>query len=456
MGAFGVSLFDHSPIWLQERLFEGKALVRKVLREGNQFRRAMQEVRESQWLGEEALRDYQLSRMRGIVRHAARYVPYYQEQFRRAGIVPAELEALEDFSRIPLLSKGDVVSAGRMLLSRKHHGLKIKGATSGSTGLSLEGYRDLAAIVRENAFVWRQLEWAGMRRGDRRAWIRGDMIVPLARREPPYWRMNRVDNMLMLSSFHLSESSAPEYIQAMEHYDPCIIQAYPSSISFLARSLEARGKLYSGQSLKGIVTSSETLLPDQRDVIETRFKCKVFDWYGSYERVAAIGTCEHGRYHIISDYGLVELLPSDDGRAEIVGTGFDNFVMPLLRYRTGDAVIPAEAGERCDCGRSFPVVKNVVGRIDDYVKTPDGRQIGMFAIIFDGLRNIWEVQAIQEARDEIRILVVPMREFGVEDEREIVARAQNLVGPAMRIRVERVTEIKRTERGKIRTVICRV
>ena len=38
--------------------------------------------------------------------------------------------------------------------------------------------------------------------------MRGDMIVPAAQREPPYWRMNRAENMLMLSSYHLAESSA--------------------------------------------------------------------------------------------------------------------------------------------------------------------------------------------------------------------------------------------------------
>jgi hypothetical protein len=34
----------------------------------------------------------------------------------------------------------------------------------------------------------------------------------------------------------------------------------------------------------------------------------VFDWYGQAERVAAIGTCEHGSYHVLTDYSGVALL----------------------------------------------------------------------------------------------------------------------------------------------------
>ena len=158
----------------------------------------------------------------------------------------------DDLSRLPLLTKQDVVKAGLALVARRAGLLRFKGTTSGSTGLSLTGYRDLRSIRYENAFIARQLSWAGMRRGDRRAWIRGDMVVPAGQGCPPFWRLNRADNMLMLSSFHLSEAHSPAYIAALEHFDPVIIQAYPSSIAFLARYLDGSGRRYRGRSLKGI------------------------------------------------------------------------------------------------------------------------------------------------------------------------------------------------------------
>ncbi|MCL4748465.1 MAG: phenylacetate--CoA ligase family protein, partial [Burkholderiaceae bacterium] len=100
--------------------------------------------------------------------------------------------------------------------------------------------------------IWRQLEWAGLRRGDRRAWLRGDLVVPADAAGPPFWRMNHAENMLMLSSYHLAESNVPAYIAAMERFDPIVIQAYPSSIAFLAKWLDAAGRTYGGTALKGI------------------------------------------------------------------------------------------------------------------------------------------------------------------------------------------------------------
>jgi len=69
------------------------------------------------------------------------------------------------------------------------------------------------------------------------------------------------------------------------------------------------------------------------------------------------------------------MLPADDGLFELVGTGFNNVSMPLIRYRCGDLVRPAPAEERCACGRSFPLIEEVVGRVDDSIKAP-GRALG--------------------------------------------------------------------------------
>jgi phenylacetate-CoA ligase len=384
-------------------------------------------------------------------------VPYYRVQFRAANFVPdRDFRDLNDIEKVPYLTKRDVVTAGRALHATNYRGFKYKGATSGTTGLSLIAYRELNTIIRENAFLWRHLLVAGFEKGQRRAWIRGDMIVPADQQDPPFWRLNRADNMLMMSSFHLSERNAESYIQTLERFDPVAIQAYPSSIAYLARYLESHGRRYKGKSLKSVVTSSETLYDDQRRVIEEIMGRPIFDRYGCFEQVASIGMCEHGTYHIMLDYGLVELLPHGDGTAELVGTGFDNFLMPLVRYKTGDSVVLMEPGFRCPCGRSLPVVKRIVGRMDDAIKTPDGRKISMMANMFDGLDNLWQGQVVQDSLHAIRVLVVPRGEVDERAKTELVNRAKSLVGSGMEIKVEVVGEIPRTQSGKLRAVVCNV
>jgi phenylacetate-CoA ligase len=79
------------------------------------------------------------------------------------------------------------------------------------------------------------------------------------------------------------------------------------------------------------MTSSETLEPEVRAAVEQAFGVRVFDWYGQSERVAAIGSCEHGSYHVMTDYSGVALLETDKRDAwELVGTSLNNLAMPLV------------------------------------------------------------------------------------------------------------------------------
>ena len=448
--------YRHSPIVAQESLITVRSSLRNLMREGREFEALSSQLDDSQWWSQRELLAFQSQQLRTIVQAAARDVPFYRERFRDAGIRVSTLTFPQDLARLPLLDKAEVRAAGRSLISDKRRWPLFPGSTSGTTGAPLTLYQDLQAINRENAFIWRQLGWAGMRRGQRRAWMRGDLIVPATQSSPPYWRTNRAENMLMLSSYHLSDAAAKDYLDALTAFDPVVIQAYPSSVGFLAGWMLAAGIRYRGGALRGIVTSSETLTADIRADIECAFGCRVFDWYGQFERVAAIGTCEQGRLHVVSDYAFVELLPAGDGLFEIVGTGHNNLSMPLIRYRTGDLVRPAPEGRRCCCGRPFPLIDEVVGRADDAIKLPDGRSIGRLDHVFKGVDGVLEAQIRQDSAGLVRILVVPSATFGDLTRELLLRNARNRLGDSISLEVQRVDSIPRTANGKFRGVVCTI
>jgi phenylacetate-CoA ligase len=282
------------------------------------------------------------------------------------------------------------------------------------------------------------------------------MIVPATQEKPPYWRVNRAENMLMLSSYHLGESAAPAYLDSLARFDPVVIQAYPSSIGFLATWMRSTGVRYRGISLRGIVTSSETLSDVRRKEIENAFGCRVFDWYGQFERVAAIGTCEHGRHHLLSDYSFVEMLPSDEGLFELVGTTFHNLSMPLIRYRCGDLVRPAPVSERCACGRSFPLIEEIIGRIDDSIKLANGRSVGRLDHLFKGVEGILEAQIRQDSLDAIAMLVVPSPTFNDRTRETLQSNARYRLGDGIALEIRLVDSIPRTGNGKFKGVVCNV
>lgn len=449
---YSSSVYKHGPVWLQNVMLSARAVARRILREGSAFRRELAEVENTQSLSREELARLQLERLQKVVRHAALHVPYYRESFLTCGFSPDQLASLEDLQRIPILTKRNAFDAGERMLAENVKGPRFTNSTSGTTGMSMTVVRDLHSINRENAFIWRQCSWAGGTLGDRRVWIRGDQIVPSRVNEPPFWRYNWADNMMMMSSYHLSEKNADLYLEALEKYDPVFAMTYPSPMLLLARYMTSIGREYRGKKLKGIITSSETLMGEHRRLIEGAFGCRVFDQYGSAERVTFIGTCEHGNYHINTDYGLTELLPLEDGTCEVVGTSFDNYLMPWIRYRLGDSVVPADPKYVCPCGRAFPVVDKIVGRVEDYVLAPDGRHIFMVSNILDAIPNILEGQVRQESPEDVSFLVVKMPGTQL-DEQLLMRRAHDQLGDSFRINIELVTHIPRTANGKLRVVV---
>ncbi len=353
----------------------------------------------------------------------------------------------------PVLTKADVRRDPGRLVRPRGPGSWIRTTikTSGTSGSPLTIVQSVGNLVREEGFVYRQLRWIGWRPGQRRAWIRGDIVCADHPRDGRYWCRDWVGNMLMMSSYHLSNDTIGRYVDALELYDPVVIHAYPSSIAALAAWLNAAGRVYRGRALRGVMTSSETLEPDVRAAVEKAFGTRVYDWYGQAERVAAIGTCERGSYHVLTDYSGVALLPAEgEGDAcELVGTTLNNAAMPLQRYRTGDTVIPHGPDEPpCPCGRAFPTVRAVVGRQERIVTLPDGRIVARLDRIFQGHdRHLVEGQVLYRGNGEFVLRVVTADGFTDADARALVDKFLLRV-PGVQVRVERVAAIPRGPNGK--------
>ncbi|EHZ7428846.1 exopolysaccharide biosynthesis protein VpsH [Vibrio cholerae] len=437
-------LYVKAPIWLQNVMLSVRALSRKMVRENGEMRAVLQEIQANEF-SHSHLADYQHKQLQKTLANAHNHVPFYQD-------LEVPNLKLESF---PYLEKSVLRRDHKQFISQNKPSVVVKGATSGTTGTPLTILQDRHSVIREQAFVERQLAWAGYRKGDKRAWIRGDMVVPLSQKQGPFWRYSWFEQMIVLSSFHLTPQTMSSYLQAMVDFGVEVIQAYPSSIATLARYLEANQSYYPAK-LKSIMTSSESLSAEDRQVIETRFGCKVFDWYGLFERVAAIGQCEHGRYHLLSDYSHVELLAAGDGRYELVGTNFNNQYFPLIRYKTGDHVHLSE-NEACPCGRVFPVIERIEGRIGDYLVGEDGQKVHILNHIPKGIAGIMACQFVQSERGHIVVKVVADAEqFNQEQQKQLISNTQARLGSSLNVTIDIVSALERTANGKIRQAICTI
>lgn len=354
-------------------------------------------------------------------------------------------EKIYDFIlNFPIISKLDVKNNPKKYESKKCRKIFTNyNKTTGTTGSPLKIKQSLECCQIEEAFTYRQRKWAGYSIGDRHAWIRGDLIVPTRKTEPPYWCRDYFMNKLIMSSYHISSATSIKYIEELQRFDPVLIEAYPSSISALAKWLESENRVFKGKSLKGIMTSSEVLTDEMKKLIEEQFGCQVYDWYGQSERVAAIGTCEKGSRHLLIDYSFVEV--DDNNNGEIIGTSFNNVVMPLMRYRTGDYI--KMSSEPCECGRIYPVVKKIYGRENKPIILSDGRKILFLDQVFRGITGLIESQIVQKTFEIFVVKIVTGTNFEEKSKKVIMENLRERLGDVS-IRIEICENIPRGKNGK--------
>ncbi|WP_159650850.1 phenylacetate--CoA ligase family protein [Vibrio atypicus] len=442
---FTSTLYRTAPIFIQSYLLSFRALIRKTLREGKEQFNVLNEIEKNDFNNDQLIA-YSSQRLSYILNQAANNVPFYRH------FTKSNNDWLNDF---PFISKSDIRENGEQFINECPPKFIVSGATSGTTGTPLVIKQNMESVIREQAFVARHLKWAGFVQGDKRAWIRGDMIVPLEQKNGAFWRYSWFENMIMLSSFHMSPNNLQSYIDAMVEYGVQVIQAYPSSILTLAKHLETND-LYYPSELKSIVTSSESLSLEDKQIIERRFGCTVYDWYGLFERVAAIGSCEHGRYHILTDYSHVELEDVGGGRHEIIGTNFNNDLQPLIRYRTGDHVYLSDETS-CPCGRVFPIIDRIDGRIGDYLIGEDGQKVHILNHIPKGVKGLIATQFKQDHPNQIEVqAIVNAQVFDKQQERILIDNTKARLGRSMDVFITIVDKIQKTKNGKTRQAICTI
>lgn len=324
----------------------------------------------------------------------------------------------------------------------------IKGYSSGTTNTPLTVYRSFTSILLEEyvfkSYIYRN---SGLL-NPKIAVIRGDVVS--AADDHRVSRIESFSRRLILSSYHLGPKHVEKYFQALEEYKPDVIHAYPSSILVLAKFALAMN-WRPNWPLSMVVTSSETFLLDDIKVVESVFG-QVFDHYGQAERVAVLQRCTQARYHVRSDYSVVEFIDFGSG-LEIVGSNLHNSAMPIVRYRTGDFVEDI-SHELCLCGSSEVHVGRIIGRNDDYLVLKDGTQIGRLDVVFKGIDGLLECQLVQQSFEQVSVRYVASSLVGSNEiEAKIHENLNVRIGHSMQVVFERLAQVPRAKSGKFKSVV---
>lgn len=400
---------------------------------------------------------YQAAEIRTLLARAASEVSHYRNTWNEGERRSAAAGRLEE---LPLLSKEPIRADPEAFLLDSLRGRRLLSFhTSGSTGTPIRSLWTTAELRASMALrEARSAGWAGVSFGRPRATFSGRMVEPDPESRGPFHRYNAAERQVYLSPFHLRPGNAARYVEALWKHRVEWLTGYAVSYFLLARMILDRDLKV--PPLAAVVTTSEKVTPAMRDVMQAAYHCRVFEEYSTVENALFASECEAGRLHVSPDAGVVEILRADGSRCapgetgEVVATSLFRTSQPLVRYRIGD--LARWSGEGCPCGRGMPVLEEVVGRVEDVVVGPDGREMVRFHGIFVDQPHVREGQIIQEELGRIRVRVAPADGFGPADEAEIRRRITQRLGPRVEVIVETVTEIPRTPGGKFRAVISRI
>ena len=411
----------------------------------------------------EKWKNWQEQRLSFLLNQAATKVPYYQSIWdaRRRKGDKSSWELLENW---PVLCKQILKNTSSEAFLTE--GIKIKNLypehTSGTTGTPLVIYTPRETLQNWYAIYEARIRrWNGVSKNDRWGIIGGQLIISQKQSNPPFWIWNQGLNQLYLSAYHIKSRTIKFYLDAIKKYRLVYLLGYPSALYTIA--YEGLNQNLIPPELELIISNAEPLYEWQKLTIQEFFKCPVKNTYGMSETVTAASECNHGKMHLFPDVGITEVFEfNSDVKVNLgeigrlICTGLLNSDMPLIRYEVGDTGAIETSSGICSCGKSLPIIKNIEGRLDDIIITPDGRRIGRLDPVFKVGFNIYEAQIIQEKIDSLLVNIVPGDHFDEMEKLKIESSIRHYVGNFMKIRINLVKEIPRTPAGKFKAVISKI
>lgn len=406
-------------------------------------------LHKTQFWSKEQIEAYQFSKLKKLLMISGQHVPYYRELFSAIKFdVAKDFKTLNDIEKLPLLTKKEARFNKDKLINPLYKFKSFPMRTSGSTGEPFEVMVSFNAWVVEQAVVWRHWAWGGYRFRDQMAIVRsyspktGDPLI----------RHDSLRNFTYYSPFHLNDEKLRAYLADMIKRKTKIIRGYPSSVFTLAEFVKRTG--VGIPDIKMILTASEVLTDAERDVIENVLQARISNHYGLAEVCVMMGDCEkHEGLHNYDEYGYLELLPAavENSRA-VVGTHLHNFAMPLIRYETGDM---AELADKpCSCGRCLQTVKNIVGRKDVSIRTPEDYKIPTvnFYTMFEKMSKVKKWQIIQRQIDQLEV-IVHSDHVSETFLPELEATLKQRIPPSMRIDILVNQPFLKVNEGKLNTFV---
>ena len=410
----------------------------------------------------EKIEAVQNQRLETLLLHAWTETEYYREVLEHCGAVRNGRVNLDRFAEIPFLTKKIMREQGARLRAKSLPAGRraFANRSGGTTGEPVHFWQDNVYWDTTIATRTYHFSMAGKNTGEREMKIWGserDLFHGTIGLKAKL--QNWVYNRRFEQCLHLPEKSMEQIVAHVNEWKPKMLWCYRDGIYALAKYINQRG--LDVHAPASVVLGGATVYPFMAEEIARAFRAPVISAYGSREIGAAACECGSGEgHHLATQSHVVEVIdanerPVMDIDGELAITPLMNWAMPLIRYRIGDQ--GRMTHRPCSCGRAFPLLDALSGRILDAMINKKGEHVdGGFVVIvltyMAELNYVKKFQVIQEADASITVNVVPETPTSLSDHSSdlqfLTEKIQVVMGKDCEVRFQAVSDIPTTASGK--------
>ena len=414
----------------------------------------------------EKIRELQNTRLKEQVQHVWNNVAYYRKKMEEKGVLPEDINSVDDLHKLPFLSKADLRDAYPygLLGVPLADCVRIQ-STSGTTGK-----RVVAFYTQHDIDLWeeccaRAIVAAGGTKDDVCQVSYG---YGLFTGGPG---LNGGSHRVGCLTVPTSSGNTERQIMFIQDLQATILCCTPSYAAYLAETMSNMGLSANDIPLKAGIFGAESWSEEMRRDIEKTLGITAYDIYGLTELsgpgVSFECSAQDG-LHINEDHFIAEIIDPDTEEVlpegcegELVFTAIDKQAFPMIRYRTRD--ICSLSRKPCSCGRTHVKMMRPKGRSDDMLIV---RGVNVFPsqietvllnhgytanyqIIVDRINNSDTLDVHVEMTPEIFTDNVGK----IEDlQRELIAGMQSMLGIKARVTLVAPQSIARSEGKAVRVI----
>jgi phenylacetate-CoA ligase len=332
-------------------------------------------------LPREKLQQFQLEKFKKILSWAYQNSPFYRNLYRKAGLEPGDIKTADDIRKVPKTEKSMLREAQGVepypygtILSVPLEQVTEYRQTSGTTGQPVY-----------HPETWQDWEWSA------ESWAYALYAYGYRDYDKVFLPFGYSVNIAFWAGHYAAEKIGCEVIPGgvldtearilkMKELRATAFMATPTYILGMADTARKMGieptrDLY----IKKITAAGEpgACIPATKKRMEEMWGAKVYDQVGATEIGHWGFECQaQAGLHVLEAFHLVEIEDIETGatitepgrKGSMVVTTFDRYAHPCIRFDSKD-IIEWNPIERCECGRTFRLLKGgIIGRADDITK----------------------------------------------------------------------------------------